>query len=75
MGEYFCDCCNRILDDSEIHGIWDEDLNERFIGCSFCGAECSCYDQEEDLDEEDEFDDFEEEEDLDGNEDILGDDD
>lgn len=66
MREYYCDCCNRILNGSEVNGIWDDGLNEGFICCKYCGAECSYYDEEAD---------FEEEEDLDENEEFLGDED
>ena len=55
MEKYFCDCCNRILDAGEVNGIWDDSLNEGFICCKNCGAECSCYDEEEELDYEDDF--------------------
>ena len=56
MGEYYCDCCNKILDSSEVNGIWDDNLNEGFICCKYCGAECSYYDEEEDdFDSEEDF--------------------
>ena len=60
MAQYFCDSC-KILDDSEINSIWDDDLCEEFISCKYCGAECSYYDREKIYEEED----LEEEEDLD----------
>lgn len=58
MEKYFCDCCNRILNDSEVCGIRNDVLNESYICCKYCGSECSHYD-------EDEFDDDEFDEDFD----------
>ena len=76
MEKYFCDCCNRILNDSEVCGIRNDVLNESYICCKYCGSECSHYDEDEfDDDEfdEDDFDEdgFDEEEVLDGEKDQI----
>ena len=44
MGEYFCDCCGRRLDRSEVGRFWDDSLNEIYLYCKYCGGECTDYD-------------------------------
>lgn len=62
MGEYFCDCCGRRLDRSEVGKFWDESLNEIYLYCKYCGGECTDYDFDGSSDDNgyDEHDDYEE---------------
>ena len=62
MGEYFCDCCGRRLDRSEVGRFWDESLNEIYLYCKYCGGECTDYDLDGGSDDDgyDEHDDYEE---------------
>lgn len=66
MREYFCDCCGRRLDRSEVRVIWNDGLDEMYYYCKYCGGECTDYEElekdcgeewgedvEEDFDEED----------------------
>lgn len=47
MGKFFCDCCGRKLDRSEIRRVWDDNLNEIYLYCKYCGGECTDYDLDE----------------------------
>lgn len=68
MGEYFCDCCGRRLDRSEVGRFWDESLNEIYLYCKYCGGECTDYDLDggsdndgyDEYDENDDYDDYDE---------------
>lgn len=44
---YKCDCCGRILLDSEVNFTYDDRLDETYINCKHCGNECREYDDEE----------------------------
>ena len=45
---YICDCCGRILHNSEVNITWDDTLDEIYVNCKYCGGECMDYKEEED---------------------------
>ncbi len=48
MTLYICDCCGRILHNSEVNITWDDTLDEIYVNCKYCGGECMDYKEEED---------------------------
>lgn len=46
MIRYICDCCGRILLNSEVNVTWDDSLDEIYVNCKHCGYECCEYDKE-----------------------------
>ncbi|HBH95297.1 MAG TPA: hypothetical protein DDX91_06055 [Ruminococcaceae bacterium] len=52
MGEYFCSCCGRRLDRSEVRRFRNDELDEIYFYCRYCGGECTdFYDDDFDYDD------------------------
>lgn len=60
MEKYFCDCCGRVLDDSEVNVFWDDSLDEIYVSCKYCGSDCFDYDEDDVEDKDNDEDENEE---------------
>lgn len=47
MEKYYCDCCGRSLEDSEVNFLWDDSLDEIYVSCKYCGSDCFDCDRDE----------------------------